>query len=71
MKKACFPCPMDSKPLFILLNDNEWKYMDSKKSLPLGGKVLYRRIYYVFVHKPIHLLFIYKTIIMKKSNYYS
>lgn len=38
MKKACFPCPMDSKPLFILLNDNEWKYMDSKKSLPLGGE---------------------------------
>ena len=58
---------MDSKPLFILLNDNEWKYMDSKKiTSTRGGKVLYRRIYYVFVHKPIHLLFIYKTIIMKK-----
>jgi hypothetical protein len=51
---------MDSKPLFILLNDNEWKYMDSKKiTSTRGGRsfigvfimcsCINRFIYYLFI----------------------
>lgn len=53
---------MDSKPLFILLNDNEWKYMDSKKiTSTRGGRsfigvfimcsCINRFIYYLFILK--------------------
>ena len=52
--------PGYSKPLFILLNDNEWKYMDSKKiTSTRGGRsfigvfimcsCINRFIYYLFI----------------------